>query len=46
MDGLEVLAVAYGWPPHVGRDLPVTEFAEWVSRGQRWIRNRFGAGDA
>ncbi len=40
MDGLELLALAYHWPPDVGRGMEVNEFAEWVRRAERVIRAR------
>ena len=40
MDGLEALALAYGWSPEVGRDMSLGEFAEWVERAMRWIKAR------
>lgn len=42
MDGLELLALAYHWPPEVGRDMDLTEFAEWVRRADRFLRARSG----
>lgn len=42
MDGLELLALAYHWPPDVGREMEVCEFAEWVRRAERVIRARAG----
>lgn len=40
MDGLELLALAYHWPPEVGREMEPGEFAEWVRRAERIIRAR------
>lgn len=42
MDGLELLALAYHWPPEVGRAMDVDEFAEWVRRAEKIIRARGG----
>jgi len=42
MDGLELLALAYHWPPEVGREMEPSEFAEWVRRAQALIRARAG----
>lgn len=42
MDGLELLAIAYHWPPSVGREMDVDEYAEWVRRAERLIRARGG----
>lgn len=42
MDGLELLALAYHWPPEVGRAMEVAEFVEWVRRAERIIRARGG----
>ncbi len=44
MDGLEHLAVAYGWPPSVGREMEPDEFADWVDRAGKWIKGRYGGG--
>ncbi|WP_114649094.1 GpE family phage tail protein [Pseudothauera hydrothermalis] len=42
MDGLELLALAYHWPPEVGRAMDVAEFAEWVRRAQAALKARGG----
>lgn len=42
MDGLELLALAYHWPPDVGRGMDVAEFAEWVKRAERVLKARGG----
>jgi hypothetical protein len=40
MDGLELLALAYHWPPEVGREMELSEFAEWVRRAERVLKAR------
>lgn len=40
MDGLELLALAYHWPPDVGRAMEVAEFAQWVQRAERVLQAR------
>lgn len=40
MDGLESLALAYGWPPAIGRAFELDEWREWVSRAHRVLRQR------
>lgn len=37
-----MLALAYHWPPEVGRGMDVAEFAEWVRRAERAIKARSG----
>lgn len=40
MDGLELLALAYHWPPEVGRAMDLDEFAHWVRRAERVLKAR------
>ena len=40
MDGLELLALAYHWPPEVGRAMDLDEFMDWVRRAERAIKSR------
>lgn len=35
-----MLALAYHWPPAVGREMDVDEFAEWVKRAQQVLKSR------
>jgi hypothetical protein len=42
MDGLELLARAYHWPPSVGRDFEVDEWRVWVDRAARLVTQRRG----
>jgi len=44
MDGLEALALAFGWPPSVGRDLSLDEWPDWVARAQRALTARHARG--
>lgn len=37
-----MLALAYHWPPEVGRGMDVSEFAEWVKRAERALKARGG----
>lgn len=37
-----MLALAYRWPPEVGRGMDVAEFAEWVRRAERAIKAHGG----
>ncbi len=38
MDGLELLAAAYGWPPSVGMDMTIDDYAAWTDRAKRWLK--------
>lgn len=37
---MELLALAYHWPPEVGRGMDVAEFSEWVRRAERALKAR------
>lgn len=41
-DGLERLALAYGWPPAVGQDMDPGTFAQWVQRADRVLKTMGG----
>lgn len=42
-NGLERLALAYGWPPDVGRAMDPAEFSEWTRRAEAVLKARAGA---
>ncbi|GIX31359.1 MAG: hypothetical protein KatS3mg124_1831 [Porticoccaceae bacterium] len=42
MDGLELLALAYHWPPSVGREMDLDEYREWCRRAEAVLKARGG----
>jgi hypothetical protein len=38
MDALELLALAYGWPPEVGRAMSPEELGDWLRRAGKRAR--------
>lgn len=40
MDGMELMALAYHWPPAVVREMDIDEYRQWCRRAQAALKAR------